>query len=583
MERSVTVVAQRILAVEDSRTQAERLRLLLTAAGYEVEVALTGKQGLRSATARHPQLIISDVTMPEMDGFAFCQAVKSSESTRHIPFILLTARASPADIIRGLECGADNFIPKPYEDDYLLARVRRIVEQLELRNRDRLEMEVVLTLRNRRVVVTADRQQIMELLFATFEEVSKSHDKLARANRELEHARADADRANHAKSEFLSHMSHELRTPLNAILGFAQLLELDDLRPDHRESTQRILQAGRHLLELINELLDIARIEEGRLALTLEPVVLAEVVREAVELVIPLADGRGIVLETEGFGWSGHVLTDRQRLTQVLLNLLSNAIKYNRDGGTVTVSCIPESDDQVTVRVRDTGLGIPHAMMDRLFEPFERLGAEQTAIQGTGLGLALSKRLVELMGGSITADSTPGQGTAFQVTLGIAQQPSGRYDHGATTTPAGKLPVHDAAEALPGLPRPQARGGRVLIADDNITDRELAVAMLQRMGYAADVVASGAQALQAMRSVAYDAVLMDCQMPQMDGYQATAEIRKRESSSRRTPIIAMTINFIADDREKCLQAGMDDYLSKPVSFEELGRMLGRWVAGGEQR
>ena len=562
-------MTRRILVVEDSRTQAERLRLLLTTEGYEVEVAMTGADGRRMAEASLPELIISDVTMPEMDGFSLCQAIKSTEATRHIPFILLTARASPADIIRGLECGADNFVPKPYLDDHLLGRIRRIFEQLELRKRDRLEMQVVLTLRNRKVVVTADRQQIMELLFSTFDEMSRSHDELAEANRELEEARAEADRANQAKSEFLSRMSHELRTPLNAILGFAQLLERDGMTPGQQRSTQQILQAGHHLLELINEVLDIARIEQGRLGLSLEPVVLAEVLHEAVGLVAPLAGERGIVLSADGSRWPGRVLADRQRLRQVVLNLLSNAIKYNRDGGAVVISCPPPAGDLVTVRVEDTGPGIPAGMMDRLFQPFERLGAEQLAVEGTGLGLALSKRLVELMGGTIAVDSTPGQGSAFQVTLAVARRPAERADHGAAAAPGMGSPADDAG-AVP-------RKGRVLVADDNLTNQELAVEMLRRLGYAADTVANGAEAVEALLSRPYDAVLMDCRMPEMDGYQATAEIRRRERGPR-TPIIAMTGNAMSSDRDRCLRAGMDDYLAKPVLLKDLEATLARWVA-----
>jgi signal transduction histidine kinase len=565
----VTAVARRILVVEDSRTQAERLRLLLTAEGYEVEVAMTGRDGLRMAEASHPELIISDVTMPEMDGFSLCQALKSTETTRHIPFILLTARTSPADIIRGLECGADNFIPKPDQDDHLLGRIHRIFEQLELRKRDRLEMQVVLTLRNRRVVVTADRQQIMELLFSTFDEMSRSHDQLAEANRELEQARAEADRANQAKSEFLSRMSHELRTPLNAILGFAQLLERDELTAGQHRSTQQILQAGHHLLELINEVLDIARIEQGRLGLSLEPVVLAEVLHEAVGLVAPLAGERGIVLSADGARWPGRVLADRQRLRQVVLNLLSNAIKYNRDGGAVVISCHQPKDDHVTVRVEDTGPGIPAGMMDRLFQPFERLGAEQRAIEGTGLGLALSKRLVELMGATIAVDSTPGRGSAFQVTLAVARRPAERAGH-AVAAPAAGSPARDAAEAAPSK-------GRVLVADDNLTNQELAVEMLRRLGYTADTVGNGAEAVDALLATPYHAVLMDCRMPEMDGYQATAEIRRREPRSRRTPIIAMTGNAMSSDRDQCLRAGMDDFLPKPVLLKDLEAALARWV------
>jgi signal transduction histidine kinase len=227
----------------------------------------------------------------------------------------------------------------------------------------------------------------MELLFSTFEEMSRSHDELARANRELEEARAEADRANRAKSQFLSRMSHELRTPLNAILGFAQLLQLDELRDDQREGVEHILSGARHLLGLINEVLDIAAIEAGRLPLSLEPVAVAEVVAEAVSLIRPLADQHKVVLVDPAPPCQQHVLADRQRLKQVLLNLLSNAVKYNRAGGSVQLACQRVAGDRLQVRVTDTGLGITPEAQQRLFVPFERLSVEQTAVEGSGLGL----------------------------------------------------------------------------------------------------------------------------------------------------------------------------------------------------
>jgi len=323
---------KRILVVDDSRTQRERLRMLLERADYGVETASDGGEGLALVVASPPDLIISDVVMPEMHGFAFCQAVRANPATRRVPFILVTEWTTPTDIVKGLEAGADNFIPKPYDENQLLARIERIFHQLELRKEGRLDVEVIMQLGNREFAVTADKQQIMELLFSTFEE-------LGRVNSELQQAASDAGRANLAKSEFLSRMSHELRTPLNAILGFGQLLEVDSLAPEHQESVEQILGAGRHLLDLINEVLDISRIEAGKMSLSLEPVHAAEALREALDLVRPLADRRSIRLEAPAEGaFDCHVQADRQRLKQVLLNLLSNAVKYNRDAGTVTIS-----------------------------------------------------------------------------------------------------------------------------------------------------------------------------------------------------------------------------------------------------
>src|SRR6266436_3599334 len=242
--------------------------------------------------------------------------------------------------------------------------------------------------------------------------------------RELSAATAEAGRANQAKSEFLSRMSHELRTPLNAILGFAQLLEMDAASAEQRESVEQILRGGRHLLGLINEVLDISRIEAGRLQLSLEPVPVQETVRQAIELVQPSAAEAHVTVRAEAMGEALHVLADRQRLQQVLLNLLSNGVKYNRAGGTVTVACRETTARWLRIEVTDTGQGITADKLARLFTPFDRLGAEASAVEGTGLGLALSKSLVEAMGGTLKVRSEPEVGCTFSVELAVVAGPA---------------------------------------------------------------------------------------------------------------------------------------------------------------
>lgn len=244
------------------------------------------------------------------------------------------------------------------------------------------------------------------------------------AEMDAQRAREDAERANRAKSEFLSRMSHELRTPLNAISGFSQLLELDPLPPESRDSVSHIRRAGRHLLRLIDEVLDISRIEAGRMTLKLEPVEAAEPLAEALELIAPLAAQRSVRIDAPvDSGCS--IWADGQRVKQVLLNLLSNAVKYNRPGGEVTITCSSTAGGRVRMEVRDTGIGIRPENMGRLFTPFDRLDAEQTAVEGTGIGLSLTKRLVEAMNGTIGVESEPGVGTAVWVEFARAPAPGG--------------------------------------------------------------------------------------------------------------------------------------------------------------
>src|SRR5438874_6106928 len=253
----------------------------------------------------------------------------------------------------------------------------------------------------------------------------ETHDSERRERQRAQRAEEAATTANRAKSEFLSRMSHELRTPLNGILGFAQLLELDVETPEQRDGVAHILKGGRHLLGLINEILDIARIEAGKFSISLEPVETGEVIGSALDLVRPQAAARGITL-SRAVGWHGHVMADRQRLQQVLLNLLSNAVKYNRPEGAVTVSCDAAPSDRCRLSVADSGPGIAADRIHRLFTPFDRLDVQEGTIEGTGLGLALSKGLVELMGGTLRAESTLGVGSTFSVELPVADSPMPR-------------------------------------------------------------------------------------------------------------------------------------------------------------
>ena len=373
------------------------------------------------------------------------------------------------------------------------------------------------------------------------------------ARAEAEAAREEAEGASRAKSEFLSRMSHELRTPLNAILGFAQLLAMEGLGSERSESVGQILRAGRHLLHLIDEVLDVARIEQGRLSLVVEPVHLGEVVREALDLIRPLAAPGHIHIRSEASPFDRHLLADRQRLKQVVMNLLSNAVKYNRPGGAVTVSCRPTREGRVRIGVADTGPGIPPESMDRLFLPFERLGAEQTPVEGTGIGLSISKRLVELMGGEIGAESEVGRGSTFWVELDPVEAPE---EHEA--------PVAEEAAAVPAA----ADGGRtVLYVEDNLANLRLVERILARRPAVRLVAAmQGGLALELAREHRPELILLDVHLPDIDGDEVLRRLRADAGTSA-IPVVVVSAEATAPKIERFLAAGARAYLTKPLDVK----------------
>jgi signal transduction histidine kinase/ActR/RegA family two-component response regulator len=377
-------------------------------------------------------------------------------------------------------------------------------------------------------------------------------------------ARSAAERATLAKNDFLSSMSHELRTPLNAILGFGQLLEMAELGEPHGDSVRHIVQAGRHLLDLVNEVLDLARIEAGRLSLSPEPVEVDRLVREAVDLMLPAAADRGITVETALEGCDVHIHADRQRLKQVLLNLLSNAVKYNRDGGTVDVRCERRTDARIRISVRDTGPGIAPERRAGLFEPFDRLGAEQSAIEGTGLGLALARQLVEAMGGSIDVDSVPGEGSTFWVELAITASPLSSYEL-------------DAGEAEPRDTAGEARRTLLLI-EDNLSNLRLVERILETRPHVSVLSAmQGGLGLELARQHRPDLIVLDLHLPDIPGDQLLHRLLA-DPATRSIPVVVASADATEGRIRRLLGVGAAEYLTKPIEVQRLLELVDRFLA-----
>ena len=826
-----------ILIVEDSPTQALRLQHILEQEGYSVTRAANGRLALEAAQQRKPELIISDVVMPEMDGYELCRCVKADASLGDVPVILVTTLSDPGDVIRGLECRADNFILKPYDKQYLVSRVQAVLMNRAMRKPEPIGLAVEIFFNGQRHLITADRLQILNLLLSTYDAAIQRNKDLTRVQEELaargnvlaqrerqlheakvfledliaaspsiifhlepleddfvvtyvspnigwalgygseeiigvprfwtdivhpddretarvafraalegmtaqieqetrwrakdagylwflirgrveyddqgapvtilchalditdrkradeeikraerfldsivenvpntifvkdarelrfvrlnraaenligrsrsellgktdydlfpraqadrfslndrealaggtlvdipdetvqthgrgvrslhtrklpivdEHgvpqyllgisediterkageqaladAKLEAERANHAKSDFVSRMSHDLRTPLNAILGFAQLLEMDELTAEQRDNVHHIRRGGAHLLDLINEVLDIARIESGHLSLSLEPVAIVELLQHAIDLIRPMAAQRRITVQDDAISTSGlrHVLlADRSRLNQILLNLLSNAVKYNADAGRVFVTCEEIPGGRLRIKVRDTGAGIAPDKLNLLFQPFERLGADQTAIEGTGLGLMVSKGLAEAMGGTLGVESRVDHGSTFWVELPLSEA-------------QGEIAVQPVEGHSAARSSDSGATGTVLYIEDNPSNRRLMERLLSRRPGVRLIGASNGQAgLDLACADRPDLILLDLHLPDMRGEDVLRRLSE-EPRTRVIPVAVLSADATPAQARNLLAAGAAAYLTKPLNVDDVLRLL----------
>jgi PAS domain S-box-containing protein len=388
-----------------------------------------------------------------------------------------------------------------------------------------------------------------------------------------------AANANRAKSDFLANMSHEIRTPMNGVIGMTQLLADTELTAPQRELVEVIRSSGVTLLALISDILDVSKIEAGHMELESLDIDLRTAVSEAVTTLGVQAAAKGLILRANvGPDVPSAVRGDAVRLRQVLFNLIGNAIKFTAQGAITLETRLESADDVralVRFSVRDTGIGIPPDRLDRLFKSFSQVDSSTTRhYGGTGLGLSIVKQLVDLMGGSVGVESELGVGSVFWFT---AQFELASDDHHIRNQ-TGAMEAQKPAAVSPHL-----AGAHLLLVEDNAVNQKVAQRYLEKLGINCHVVNNGRDAVQAWSKGSFDLILMDCQMPVMDGFEATRAIRRQEAKGQRVPIVALTANALATDRNACLAAGMDEHLAKPLEFERLRLCLGQYLADRKQR
>ncbi len=518
-----------VLVVEQDEQQSDLLCMLLAQAGYRISSCDTGKEALEVAPELLPGLILLAVSLPDMDGFTVCQQLKQIEQVSRIPVIFMADSQNHELEEKGFEFGGIDFIYRPTNDKVLLARIRT---QLELKS----------------------HQDALEKL------VRVRTDTLNQALQELSHS-------NRSKDRFLDTISHELRTPLNGISGGVQLLNQTRLAPSQAQYLQVIQKSSTHLSSLLESILDFSEASANSLVLQTTPINLVNLLHEVSLLASQRCREKGLYYESYiAPDVSQKLLGDGQKLRRLLFHVLDNAVKFTSKGKVHLQA--DEYFDGVKhwlqVQVVDTGVGISEGKKNALFAPFHQLdSAFNRQHGGLGIGLPICHAFCELMGGQINIDAQQGVGTVVEISLPFKPYPT----------------ISETNEASAA---PKKKGKRkcktVLVVEDNRVNQMVQKGILTKLGYETVFAENGQEALDQVQKEDFLAILMDCQMPIMDGFEATRKIRTLDTTASKLPIIAITANAMSGDRQRCLDSGMDDYLAKPVKMDELKDKLQRWIA-----
>ena len=547
----------KILVVDDDPTARLLMRDALQKTGFDVHLALDGADALRQFAGEFFNLVLLDVDMPGMNGIDVCTALRSNGG-EHLPIVMVTGLDDVKSVEAAYQAGATDFIAQPinwaligHRVNYLL-RASRALSELSEANRRSKQAEVEWI---------QHRDHLEELVAARTSELAQ--------------AKQAAEAANAAKISFLANMSHEIRTPMNAITGMSQLMRRAGVTPEQAIKLDKIDASSQHLLEVINAILDVSKIEAGKLVMAEDEVNVEAITSEVVAMLLGLAQDKNLELVVQTEPLPQHLLGDPIWLQQALLNYVANAIKFTAAGSVTLRNRIEdESDDSLLVRfeVQDTGVGIAPETLGRLFSPFEQADNSTTReYGGTGLGLVITQRVAELMGGTAGVVSILGAGSTFWFTARL------RKGMPAVAAATSELSNVSAEQVL----RRDFQGCRILLVEDDMLNREIACILLEDAGLAVDIAEDGVIAVEMAAREDYALILMDMQMPRMGGVGATQIIRA-SAEGKQVPIVAMTANVFAKDMERCMDAGMNDFVSKPFDHDALFTTVLKWLPRGER-